>query len=123
MSNKLDQEEMKRPPNNSSSDQMQQGNNAETPTDNEVYIWRTNLSKSEVYWRGWFEGLSDLFLSAPCQAKLLLLAGIDRLDRSLTVGQMQGKFQMQVLPDAGHAVHEDVPDKVSILAIYDQQQQ
>lgn len=24
-----------------------------------------------------------------------------------------GKFQMQVLPQCGHAVHEDVPDKVS----------
>ena len=23
-----------------------------------------------------------------------------------------GKFQMQVLPQCGHAVHEDVPDKV-----------
>lgn len=116
--NKVDQkeEEMKRP---SSSDQSEQGNSNNKPTssdgDNEVYVWRTNLSKSEVYWRGWFEGLSDLFLSAPCQAKLLLLAGIDRLDRPLTVGQMQGKFQMQVLPDSGHAVHEDVPDKVSNL--------
>lgn len=63
----------------------------------------------------------------------MLLAGIDRLDRDLTVGQMQGwwnfivlvcvyllcfiicqgKFQMQVLPQCGHAVHEDVPDKVA----------
>lgn len=24
-----------------------------------------------------------------------------------------GKFQMQVLPACGHAVHEDVPDKVA----------
>lgn len=24
-----------------------------------------------------------------------------------------GKFQMQVLPQCGHAVHEDVPDKVA----------
>lgn len=24
-----------------------------------------------------------------------------------------GKFQMQVLPQCGHAVHEDAPDKVS----------
>jgi len=35
------------------------------------------------------------------------------LDRELTVGQMQGKFQMQVLPQAGHAVHEDLPDRVA----------
>ena len=38
--------------------------------------------------------------------------GVDRLDRDLTIGQMQGKFQMQVLPQCGHAVHEDQPHKV-----------
>lgn len=38
--------------------------------------------------------------------KLLLLASIDGLDRALTVGQMQGKFQLQVLARCGHAVHE-----------------
>ena len=32
---------------------------------------------------------------------------------------MQGKFQMQILPQAGHAVHEDVPDKVAeVLASF-----
>ncbi len=50
---------------------------------------------------------------------MLVLAGVDRLDRDLTVGQMQGKFQMQVLPQAGHAIHEDVPEKVAhILATF-----
>ena len=50
---------------------------------------------------------------------MLLLAGIDRLDRDLTAGQMQGKFQMQVLPQAGHAVHEDVPDGMAeVLATF-----
>ena len=30
-----------------------------------------------------------------------------------------GKFQMQVLPQCGHAVHEDVPDKVAdVLATF-----
>lgn len=79
------------------------------------YKFRVDLPKSEVYWRGWFEGLSEQFLSSKSPAKLLLLAGVDRLDRTLTVGQMQGKFQMQVLPQCGHAVHEDVPDKVCLL--------
>jgi protein phosphatase methylesterase 1 len=27
---------------------------------------------------------------------------------------MQGKFQLVVLPKAGHAVHEDDPEKVAI---------
>ena len=50
---------------------------------------------------------------------MLILAGIDRLDRDWTVGQMQGKFQMQVLPQAGHAVHEDVPDRMAeVLATF-----
>lgn len=53
--------------------------------------------------RGWFEGLSDLFLSLPA-AKLLLLAGTDRLDKPLMIGQMQGKFQLVVLPAVGHTV-------------------
>ncbi|XP_064420355.1 protein phosphatase methylesterase 1-like [Latimeria chalumnae] len=77
-----------------------------------VYSWRTDLSKTEKYWDGWFKGISNLFLSCS-MPKLLLLAGIDRLDRDLTIGQMQGKFQIQVLPPCGHAVHEDAPDKVA----------
>ncbi|XP_048091969.1 protein phosphatase methylesterase 1-like [Alosa alosa] len=76
------------------------------------YCWRIDLSKAEKYWDGWFRGISNLFLSCNVP-KLLLLAGIDRLDRDLTIGQMQGKFMMQVLPPCGHAVHEDTPDKVA----------
>jgi len=82
------------------------------------YVWRIDLGQTEKYWSGWFKGLSNIFLNCPVP-KMLLLAGIDRLDRDLTVGQMQGKFQMQVLPQCGHAVHEDVPDKVAeVLATF-----
>jgi protein phosphatase methylesterase 1 len=49
------------------------------------------------------------FLDVKCP-KVLLLAGADRLDRVLTIGQMQGKFQMILMPSAGHAVHEDASD-------------
>ncbi|UJR35197.1 hypothetical protein I4U23_027964 [Adineta vaga] len=76
------------------------------------YTWRIDLSKTERFWQGWFTGLSQLFLSCECP-KLLLLAGVDRLDRDLTVGQMQGKFQMHVVPKSGHAVHEDAPEQVA----------
>ncbi|CAF2048731.1 unnamed protein product [Rotaria magnacalcarata] len=76
------------------------------------YTWRIDLSKTEKFWKGWFSGLSKLFLSCECP-KLLLLAGVDRLDRDLTVGQMQGKFQMHVVPKSGHAVHEDAPEQVA----------
>lgn len=81
--------------------------------DAEGYGWRTNLSKTQPYWSGWFDGLSEQMLSAPVQGKFLLLAGIDRLDKTLTIGQMQGKFMMKVLPKCGHAVHEDVPEQVA----------
>nr|TKW04541.1 hypothetical protein SEVIR_7G117100v2 [Setaria viridis] len=60
--------------------------------------------------REWYEGLSDKFLSCPVQ-KILLLAGTDRLDRALTIGQMQGKFQMVVVRHTGHAIQEDVPEE------------
>ena len=54
-------------------------------------VWRVDLKETESYWHGWFEGLSKLFLSLPIP-KLLILAGIDRLDKDLTIGQMQGKI-------------------------------
>lgn len=52
--------------------------------------WRTNLLDSQPYWEGWFSGLSKKFLSGR-GGKLLLLAGTDRLDTELTIGQMQGE--------------------------------
>ncbi|XP_055909935.1 protein phosphatase methylesterase 1 [Eupeodes corollae] len=79
---------------------------------NKKYTWRIDLSKSEKYWVGWFSGLSEKFLSLRVP-KQLLLASIDGLDKTLTVGQMQGKFQMQVLARCGHAVHEDRPHEVA----------
>jgi hypothetical protein len=41
---------------------------------------------------GWFQGLSQVFLSARTAR---LLAGMDRLDKELMIG---GKFQMEVAP-------------------------
>lgn len=76
------------------------------------YTWRIDLCKTEKHWRGWFQGLSNIFLNCRAQ-KLLLLANIDRLDKDLTVGQMQGKFAMHVLTKVGHAVHEDEPVQVA----------
>ncbi|KAF8703205.1 hypothetical protein HU200_031993 [Digitaria exilis] len=74
------------------------------------YTYRTPLEQTEKYWKGWYEGLSDKFLSCPVQ-KILLLAGTDRLDKALTIGQMQGKFQMVVVRHTGHAIQEDVPEE------------
>jgi protein phosphatase methylesterase 1 len=84
----------------------------EDTTNSKLYTWRINLSKTEKYWSQWFKGMSSKFLSTTIP-KLLLLAGVDRLDRELTIGQMQGKFQMQVLGQCGHSVHEDSPMHVA----------
>lgn len=79
---------------------------------NQYYTWRIDLSKTESFWKGWFQGMSSLFLSVPVP-KMLLLAGVDRLDKDLAVGQMQGKFQMQIIGNCGHTMHEDQPQKVA----------
>ncbi|XP_053952650.1 protein phosphatase methylesterase 1 [Anastrepha ludens] len=82
------------------------------------YTWRIDLSKSEKYWVGWFTGLSEKFLNLRVP-KQLLLASIDGLDKTLIVGQMQGRFQMQVLARCGHAVHEDRPHEVAeVISAY-----
>lgn len=54
---------------------------------------------------GWFEGLSAKFLTTRA-ARLLVLAGTDRLDNQLMIGQMQGKFQLVVVPGVGHMLQE-----------------
>ena len=61
----------------------------------QLYTWRIDLTATEPHWQGWFRGLSPLFLDAPAP-KVLLLAGIDRLDRELAVGQMQGQSGIDV---------------------------
>lgn len=76
------------------------------------WIWRTDLSKTESYWQNWFGGMSSKFLTGR-GAKLLMLAGTDRLDKELMIGQMQGKFQLQVLPMAGHFIQEDLPEETA----------
>lgn len=78
------------------------------------WVWRTNLAATQPYWEGWFQGLSRKFLDAK-GGKLLLLAGTDRLDKDLMIGQMQGKYQLQVFPDAGHFIHEDAAEKTAMV--------
>ncbi|KAG2185941.1 hypothetical protein INT43_002379 [Umbelopsis isabellina] len=80
--------------------------------DSSPYIWRTNLGATQKFWQGWFQGLSEKFLTARA-AKFLVLAGTDRLDKPLIIGQMQGKFQMDIFADAGHAIHEDQPSRLA----------
>ncbi|KZF25988.1 protein phosphatase methylesterase [Xylona heveae TC161] len=80
------------------------------------WIWHTDLSATQPFWENWFIGLSKKFLEAK-GGKLLLLAGTDRLDKELTIGQMQGKYQLQVFPEAGHFIQEDLPERTAALVV------
>ncbi|KAH8910797.1 protein phosphatase methylesterase 1 [Coniochaeta sp. PMI_546] len=80
------------------------------------WVWRTDLAATQPFWEGWFIGLSKKFLEAR-GGKMLLLAGTDRLDTELTIGQMQGKYALQVFPEAGHFIHEDLPEKTAIALV------
>ena len=76
-----------------------------------VYEWKTDLMASQKYWTEWFNGLTKAFLSVKIP-KILMLAGIERLDKELTIAQMQGKFQLSVVNNVGHVIHEDNPERV-----------
>ncbi|KAJ3217442.1 hypothetical protein HDU67_007912 [Dinochytrium kinnereticum] len=82
----------------------------------DAYVWRMDLTKTERFWNEWFTNLSEKFLSVKA-GRLLVLAGTDRLDKPLTIAQMQGKFQMVVYPECGHSVHEEEPEKFARLLI------
>lgn len=86
----------------------------ETPSGR--WVWATDLLLTQPFWEDWFAGMSAKFLSGKA-AKILILAGTDRLDKELTIGQMQGKFQLQVFPEAGHFVQEDVPEKLADIML------
>jgi protein phosphatase methylesterase 1 len=60
-----------------------------SPDSSRPWKWRTDLAATKPFWENWFTGLSKKFLEAR-GGKLLLLAGTDRLDRELIIGQMQG---------------------------------
>ena len=73
-------------------DEHDDGDVKSTPTNHSTsrpWKWRTDLAATQPFWEGWFVGLSKKFLEAE-GGKLLLLAGTDRLDTELTIGQMQG---------------------------------
>jgi len=79
-------------------------------------LWRTPLQDTALYWEGWFKGLSESFLSVRT-ARVLILAGTERLDKPLMIGQMQGKFQVVVLANVGHMLHEDDPARTAEVLV------
>lgn len=87
--------------------------------DDKYYLERkSNLSEFKSYWNTWFTGLSDQFVNLKGVSKELILSGNDQgsqnLDKTLMIGQMQGKYQLVVFNDGGHFIHEDCDYKVAI---------
>jgi len=80
------------------------------------WVWRTSLRATAPYWTSWFTGLSSRFLSAKT-ARVLVLAGAERLDKELMIGQMQGKYQLVVIPNVGHILHEDDPERLAEVLV------
>lgn len=72
----------------------------------------TDLASSEPHWRDWFLGMSETFVGLFC-SRLLVLAETDYLDKPLLIGLMQGKYQMEIVRDTGHAIQEDQPAKLA----------
>ena len=75
-----------------------------------VYKFKTNLLDSKPFWNEWFIGLTKAFLSCNIP-KMLMLAGIERMDKDLTIAQMQGKYKLSIMRNVGHIMHEDKPDE------------
>ena len=42
-----------------------------------------------------------------------MLAGSERMDKELTIAQMQGKFALVVIENCGHVIQEDQPRQVA----------
>ncbi|KAK6454603.1 carboxyl methyl esterase [Scheffersomyces xylosifermentans] len=81
--------------------------------------WKTDLRLTQPYWDTWFDKLSENFLSFK-DPKLLILSAHETLDKSLMIGQMQGKYQLVVFSNQqkyGHFIHEDLPRQVAVCLV------
>ncbi|OBA20805.1 alpha/beta-hydrolase, partial [Metschnikowia bicuspidata var. bicuspidata NRRL YB-4993] len=83
-------------------------------------VWKASLLDMAPSWHTWFDGLSRKFLACRLTkqslAKMLVLSSSETLDKGLTIGQMQGRFQLVVFnnsTNAGHFLHEDIPRQVA----------
>ncbi len=75
-----------------------------------AYVWRTDLRATKQFWEEWFKGLTNAFLNVHLP-KALITSGNERLDTALTIAQMQGKYKLEVIPEVGHVIHEDKPER------------
>ena len=80
------------------------------------YEWITDLSLMKSFWDSWFKGLTKNFLKFP-GSRLLILADTDYMDKEMIVAQMQGKFQLSIIRESGHAIQEDKPEELAEIVI------
>ncbi|KAG0320637.1 Protein with carboxyl methyl esterase activity, partial [Dissophora globulifera] len=78
-----------------------------------VYTWHTDLLASQNDWVTWFEGLEQKFVNITSPPKLLILGGKGQIEGNMSKAHQDGKFRLMILPESGHAVEEDEPDKVA----------
>ena len=78
--------------------------------------WKTDLLMCEGDWPGWFEGYCDVFLESQ-PYKILFVPEITRLDSKFSVGHLNGMFQLNVLLDTNHCMHEDKPVEFAAVII------
>eukprot|EP00884_Botryococcus_braunii_P014509 jgi/Botrbrau1/23059/Bobra.0243s0002.1 len=76
------------------------------------WVWRTNASATRPFWVEWYDNLGPTFLSVRVP-RLVLMSREGRFTNDLVVAQMQGKYQLQMLPLAGYAIHEDDPELIA----------
>lgn len=78
------------------------------------YEWIVDLKLLASYWSTWFADLTESFLNFS-DSRLLVLANTDYMDKKMIIAQMQGKFQLAIVRDSGHAIHEDHPEQLADL--------
>lgn len=61
--------------------------------------WKTDLAASKANWPCWFEGVDANFMTTTASKLLVLAKTATKLDKDLSIGQMQGKFQLKVVPE------------------------
>ena len=70
------------------------------------YKFKMNLLDSKKFWNVCFIGLTKAFLSCNIP-KMSMLASIERMDKDLTMAQLQGKYKLSIMKNVGYIIHED----------------
>ena len=74
------------------------------------YVWRTDLSATVPFWDQWFSEFNAIYLGLTTR-KWLMLSDMGNLDNELYGQAEAGKFTPAGIPNVGHFMHEDSPDK------------